>query len=213
MILNPETARKTAESLLQIKAIKLQPSAPFTWASGWKSPIYCDNRLTLSYPHIRNFIRSQMATQIEQHFGKPDVIAGVATGAIAIGVLVAEELGLPFVYIRSKAKEHGKQNQIEGHIEKGQSVVVIEDLISTGGSSLSAVESLNDFGAKVLGMMGIFTYGFEIAEENFKNANVELVTLSDYHHLLDHATRTGYIAETEKKVLQSWRESPATWGK
>jgi orotate phosphoribosyltransferase len=213
MILNPETARKTAESLLQIKAIKLQPTEPFTWASGWKSPIYCDNRLTLSYPHIRNFIRSQMAKQIEQQFGKPDVIAGVATGAIALGVLVAEEMGLPFVYIRSKAKEHGKQNQIEGHLEKGQSVVVIEDLISTGGSSLSAVEALQDAGAKVLGMMGIFTYGFQIAENNFTKAKVELVTLSDYHHLLDHAVRTGYIAEGEKEMLQNWRENPADWGK
>lgn len=213
MILNPETARKTAESLLQIKAIKLQPTEPFTWASGWKSPIYCDNRLTLSYPHIRNFIRSQMAKQIEQQFGKPDVIAGVATGAIALGVLVAEEMGLPFVYIRSKAKEHGKQNQIEGHLEKGQNVVVIEDLISTGGSSLSAVEALHDAGAKVLGMMGIFTYGFQIAEDNFTKAKVELVTLSDYHHLLDHAVRTGYIAEGEKEMLQNWRENPADWGK
>jgi len=213
MILNPETARKTAESLLQIKAIKLQPTEPFTWASGWKSPIYCDNRLTLSYPHIRNFIRSQMAKQIEQQFGKPDVIAGVATGAIALGVLVAEEMGLPFVYIRSKAKEHGKQNQIEGHLEKGQSVVVIEDLISTGGSSLSAVEALQDAGAKVLGMMGIFTYGFQIAENNFTKAKVELVTLSDYHHLLDHAVRTGYIPEGEKEMLQNWRENPADWGK
>ncbi len=213
MILDPETAGKTAEFLLQIKAIKLQPNAPFTWASGWKSPIYCDNRLTLSYPEIRGFIRSQMAKQILAHFGKPDVIAGVATGAIALGVLVAEEMGLPFVYIRAKAKEHGRQNLIEGHLEEGQNVVVIEDLISTGGSSLSAVEALKDEGANVLGMVGIFTYGFDIAEKNFANANVNLVTLSDYNHLLERALKTGYIAETDKNMLQAWRENPAIWGK
>ena len=212
MILNTETANKTAELLLQIKAIKLQPTAPFTWASGWKSPIYCDNRLTLSYPAIRNFLRSQMAKQIEAKYGKPDVIAGVATGAIALGVLVAEEMGLPFIYIRDKAKGHGRQNQIEGHLEKGQSVVVVEDLISTGGSSLAAVEALHEAEAKVLGMIGIFTYGFELAENNFKNANVELITLSDYNHLLNHATKTGYIAENEKALLQTWRTNPATWG-
>lgn len=212
MILDPETARKTAEFLLQIKAIKLQPSAPFTWASGWKSPIYCDNRLTLSYPAIRNFIRIQMAKQIENRYGKPDVIAGVATGAIALGVLVAEEMNLPFVYIRAKAKEHGRQNLIEGHLEKGQKVVVVEDLISTGGSSLSAVEALREEGAKVLGMMGIFTYGFDVATENFTKSKTELLTLSDYNHLLEHALKTGYVSESDKNLLQSWRTNPNTWG-
>lgn len=212
MILNQETAKKTAESLLQIKAIKLQPTEPFTWASGWKSPIYCDNRLTLSYPHIRNFIRSEMATQIENHFGKPDVIAGVATGAIAIGALVAEVMGLPFVYVRDKAKGHGRQNTIEGYLEKNARVVVIEDLISTGGSSLKAVEALKQADAKVLGMMGIFTYGFSISTENFAKANVELVTLSDYESLLEQAYQTGYITEKESQLLQNWRISPETWG-
>lgn len=211
MILNENTAVKTAEFLLQIKAIKLQPKEPFTWASGWKSPIYCDNRLTLSYPTIRNFIRSEMAAQIEEHYGKPEVIAGVATGAIALGALVAEILGLPFVYVRSKAKEHGRQNQIEGYLEKGQRIVVIEDLISTGGSSLAAVEALREEGAKVLGMMGIFTYGFPISEQNFENANCELLTLSDYEHLLQHAAKNSYVTEDELTVLQQWREEPSTW--
>lgn len=211
MILNPETARKTAELLLQIKAIKLQPNAPFTWASGWKSPIYCDNRLTLSYPPIRNYMRSEMALQIEAHFGKPEVIAGVATGAIAIGALVAEEMGLPFVYVRSKAKEHGRQNMIEGQLDSNQRVVVIEDLISTGGSSLQAVESLRDAGAKVAGMMGIFTYGFAIAEENFKKAGCELLTLSDYQHLLEQAASSGYVSESDINLLSDWRKDPANW--
>ncbi len=213
MILNQETARKVAESLLQIKAIKLQPTDPFTWASGWKSPIYCDNRLTLSYPLIRNYIRSEMAKQIEQQFGKPDVIAGVATGAIALGVLVAEEMGLPFVYVRSKAKEHGKQNQVEGVLEPNQRVVVIEDLISTGGSSLSAVEALRESGAKVLGMMGIFTYDFDISKNNFTDANIELVTLSDYPSLLEQAASTGYITDAETTLLENWRETPDSWGR
>ena len=211
MILNTDTATKTAEFLLQIKAIKLQPKEPFTWASGWKSPIYCDNRLTLSFPPIRNFIRIEMANQIEQHFGKPDAIAGVATGAIAMGVLVAEHMGLPFIYVRSKAKEHGRQNQIEGYLEKGQRVVVIEDLISTGGSSLAAVEALREAESKVLGMMGIFTYGFDVAEKNFENANCELLTLSDYNHLLEHAAGTGYISNNELDVLKSWRQEPSAW--
>lgn len=213
MILNAETARKTAESLLQIKAIKLQPKDPFTWASGWKSPIYCDNRLTLSFPTIRNFLRSEMARQIEEKYGRPDVVAGVATGAIALGVLVAEEMGLPFVYVRSKAKEHGRQNQVEGYLESGQKVVVVEDLISTGGSSLSAVEALKDAGAKVLGMMGIFTYDFQISQNNFNNANVELTTLSDYHYLLEQAAKTGYVSESDLGLLKSWRENPSDWGK
>jgi orotate phosphoribosyltransferase len=211
MILNENTAVKTAEFLLQIKAIKLQPTAPFMWASGWKSPIYCDNRLTLSYPPIRNFIRSEMASQIEEHFGKPDVIAGVATGAIAVGVLVAEILGLPFIYVRGKAKEHGRQNQIEGFLEKDQRVVVIEDLISTGGSSLAAVEALRAAGGKVLGMMGIFTYGFPVSVKNFEDANCELLTLSDYEHLLQHAAINHYVSEKELAILQQWRQEPSTW--
>ena len=211
MILNENTAVKTAEFLLQINAIKLQPTDPFTWASGWKSPIYCDNRLTLSFPAIRNYIRSEMASQIEEHYGKPDVIAGVATGAIALGVLVAEILGLPFVYVRSKAKEHGRQNQIEGFLEEGQRVVVVEDLISTGGSSLAAVEALKESGAKVLGMMGIFTYGFPISVKNFEDANCDLLTLSDYEHLLQHASNSGYVSDSELEVLQKWRKEPSTW--
>lgn len=211
MILNAETARKTAESLLQIKAIKLQPNAPFTWASGWKSPIYCDNRLTLSFPAIRNFLRIEMAKQIEEKYGTPDVIAGVATGAIALGVLVAEEMGLPFVYVRSKAKDHGRQNQIEGFLESGQNVVVVEDLISTGGSSLSAVDALKDAGANVLGMMGIFTYDFNVSQTNFETAKVSLATLSDYHYLVEQAARTGYVSEDDLGLLKSWREDPANW--
>jgi orotate phosphoribosyltransferase len=213
MILNPETARQTAAYLLQIKAIKLQPEQPFTWASGWKSPIYCDNRLTLSHPHIRKFIAQNMAEQIVQQYGKPDVIAGVATGAIAVGILVAEVLQLPFVYIRAKAKEHGRQNLIEGEIAKGASVVVVEDLISTGGSSLQAVEALREAETNVLGMIGIFTYGFEIATENFEKANCTLVTLSDYTHLLKEATHSGYIQNEQVELLSQWRVNPSTWDK
>ena len=213
MIQNSEVALKTAESLLQIKAIKLQPNDPFTWASGWKSPIYCDNRLTLSFPRIRTFLKMEFAKQIEEIYGKPDVIAGVATGAIAVGALVAEYMGIPFVYVRDKAKAHGRQNQVEGFLESGQSVVVIEDLISTGGSSLKAVEALREAGAQVLGMMGIFTYGFPLAEENFENAKVRLNTLSDYNHLLEQAEKMGTIREAELSVLQDWRTNPSEWGK
>src|SRR6478672_5355226 len=171
MIFNKDTAEKTAELLLQINAIKLNPSKPFLWASGWHSPIYCDNRLTLSFPAIRNYIRDEFAKQIELVYGKPDVIAGVATGAIGIGILVAEELGLPFVYVRPEPKKHGRQNQVEGFLQKGQNVVVVEDLISTGSSSLLAVEALKAAGANVKGMVAIFSYGFDVATENFKNAN------------------------------------------
>jgi orotate phosphoribosyltransferase len=212
MILNQDIALKTAESLLQIKAIKLQPEAPFTWASGWKSPIYCDNRLTLSFPTIRTFLKIEFAKQIEEVYGKPDVIAGVATGAIAIGALVAEYMGLPFIYVRDKAKGHGRQNQVEGFLESGQRVVVIEDLISTGGSSLKAVEALKEAGAHVMGMMGIFTYGFPLSTENFEKANVRLHTLSDYHHLLLQAQNSGYITDAQAQLLQDWRQSPDTWG-
>ena len=211
MIFNKDTAEKTAELLLQINAIKLNPRNPFTWASGWQSPIYCDNRLILSFPAIRNYIREEFSKNIEKQFGKPDVIAGVATGAIGIGMLVAEYLGLPFVYVRPEPKKHGKQNQVEGFLQKGQNIIVVEDLISTGNSSLMAVEALRAAGANVKGMVAIFTYGFAIAEENFKKANVELYTLGNYEHLLKLAVNKQYINEEEMKTLQEWRVSPETW--
>jgi len=212
MILNKDTANATAKLLLQIKAIKLEPKNPFTWASGWKSPIYCDNRITLSYPPIRNFLKENMAKIIVEKYGKPDVIAGVATGAIAIGVLVAQELGVPFIYVRPEAKKHGRQNQIEGFLEKGSNVVVVEDLISTGKSSLHAVEALNKADVNVKGMLAIFTYGFEIADTNFKSANIDLTTLSNYSHLLEQAPLTdSYISEDEVATLSEWRKSPSTW--
>jgi len=211
MILNKDTAKQTAELLLQINAIKLQPKEPFTWASGWKSPIYCDNRITLSFPMVRNYLRQQLAKQVIDAFGKPDVIAGVATGAIGIGALVAEELGLPFVYVRPEAKKHGRKNQIEGFLDTGKNVVVIEDLISTGGSSLKAVEALQAHGATVKGMLALFTYGFDIAEENFKKANVTLYTLSNYDNLIEQATETEYIYPEDQRTLQKWRENPSEW--
>jgi orotate phosphoribosyltransferase len=211
MIFNKDTAEKTAELLLQINAIKLNPKNPFTWASGWHSPIYCDNRLILSFPAIRNFVREEFSKNIEKKFGKPDVIAGVATGAIGIGILVAEHMGLPFVYVRPEPKKHGRQNQVEGFLQKGQNVVVVEDLISTGNSSLLAVEALKEAGANVKGMVAIFTYGFDVATENFKKADVELNTLADYEHLLHLAVAKNYITEKEIKTLQEWRESPSTW--
>ncbi len=211
MIFDEQTAEQTAELLLQIKAIKLQPNEPFTWASGWKSPIYCDNRMVLSYPPIRNYVRSTMAKHIEQTFGKPDVIAGVATGAIGIGVLVAEELGLPFIYVRPEAKGHGRKNQIEGQIKAGQSVVVIEDLISTGKSSINAVRALKEAEVNVKGMVAIFTYGFELATTNFKAENIELYTLSNYKSLLDQALKTKYITTKEKNILTKWNANPSAW--
>ncbi|MDR6968426.1 orotate phosphoribosyltransferase [Flavobacterium arsenatis] len=212
MIFNKDTASKTAELLLQINAIKLNPGNPFTWASGWKSPIYCDNRITLSFPPIRNYLKDEFAKNIEKQFGKPDVIAGVATGAIGIGLLVAEALALPFVYVRPEPKKHGRLNQIEGFLQKGQNVVVIEDLISTGNSSLMAVEALKEAGANVKGMAAIFSYGFQVAEDNFKNAKVDLYTLSNYENLLPLAVNKKYITEEEEKTLQEWRTSPSTWG-
>ena len=211
MIFNKDTAEKTAELLLQINAIKLNPENPFTWASGWKSPIYCDNRLTLSFPPIRNYLREEFSKTIEREFGKPDVIAGVATGAIGIGVLVAEYMGLPFVYVRPEPKKHGRLNQVEGFLQKGQNVVVVEDLISTGNSSLLAVEALREAGANVKGMVAIFTYGFDNASENFKNANVNLFTLSNYDHLLNLAVAKKYITEEEQETLKEWNQSPSTW--
>ena len=211
MIFNKDTAEKTAELLLQINAIKLNPRNPFTWASGWQSPIYCDNRLILSFPPIRNYVRDEFAKNIEKQFGKPDVIAGVATGAIGIGILVAESLGLPFVYVRPEPKKHGRQNQVEGFLQKGQNVVIVEDLISTGNSSLLAVEALRAAGANIKGMAAIFTYGFEVATENFKNANVDLFTLSNYQNLLNLAVAKKYITEEEEETLREWNTSPSTW--
>lgn len=211
MIKNKDTAKKTAELLLQIKAIKLSPEEPYTWASGWKSPIYCDNRVSLSYPPVRVYLKEQMAKIVEDEFGKPDVIAGVATGAIAIGVLVAQELGVPFIYVRPEPKKHGRKNQIEGVLESGQNVVVIEDLISTGKSSLAAVEALKEAGATVKGMVAIFSYGFEVAAQNFKDQNVNLSTLSNYEILLEQALDSQYISQKELSLLRDWRSNPGEW--
>jgi len=211
MVLDKDTALKTAELLLQINAIKLNPENPFTWASGWKSPIYCDNRILLSYPPIRNFIREQMARQVEELYGKPDLIAGVATGAIGIGILVAEHLGLPFIYVRPSPKSHGRQNQIEGYAEKGQSVVVIEDLISTGMSSLNAVDALEEAGLKVKGMLAIFSYGFDLSVKRFEERNLSLHTLSDYEYLISQASNTGYVDQDQLKTLKAWRKNPQEW--
>ena len=211
MIFDKNTAKKTAELLLKIKAIKLQPEEPFTWASGWKSPIYCDNRVTLSYVMIRNYIRESLAKIILEKHGPPDVIAGVATGAIAIGVLVAQELGVPFIYVRPEPKQHGRKNQIEGFLDSGQNVVVVEDLISTGKSSLNAVKALKEAGARIIGMVAIFDYGFETAEENFKELHLELTTLSNYDNLLEQALDTNFIATKQLGALKDWRENPAEW--
>ncbi len=206
-----DTAYKVAEFLLQIKAIKLQPENPFTWASGIKSPIYCDNRKTLSYPKIRNYIRQHFVQTINNHFPMPDLIAGVATGGIAIGVLVAQEMGLPFVYVRSEEKKHGLTNMIEGHFESGQNVVVIEDLISTGGSSLKAVDALREKGCLVKGMAAIFTYGFEESVQNFKKAKCRLETLTNYDTLIETAVKKEYINEKNLDSLKKWRQKPKTW--
>jgi len=203
--------RIVAAKLLKIKAVKLQPSNPFTWASGWKSPIYCDNRKTLSYPILRNFIKLELARLIREKYEDVDAIAGVATGAIAQGAMVAEEMGLPFVYVRSSPKDHGLENLIEGDLKPGMKVVVIEDLISTGGSSLKAVEAIRNDGSDVIGMMAIFSYGFPVAEEAFKKAKVELTTLSNYEAVLEIALATNYIHESELTALQEWRKAPATW--
>jgi orotate phosphoribosyltransferase len=205
--------QKIAKSLLQIKAIKLQPASPFTWASGWKSPIYCDNRKTLSYPAIRKEIKDGFVKTIKEQYGTPDVIAGVATGAIAIGMLVAEAMDLPFVYVRPKPKEHGLGNMIEGEVPEGKNVVVIEDLISTGKSSLSAVKALRDANVNVLGMVGIFTYGFDLSAQNFKEAHVKLNTLSNYKVLINAALQSGYVKESDIETLSAWRENPEKWGK
>ena len=205
-------AKKTAEYLLQIKAIKLQPSNPFTWASGWKSPIYCDNRKTLSFPEVRTFIRNSFADLIKELYPQAELIAGVATGAIAHGALAADKLGLPFIYVRSGAKEHGLGNQIEGYFTPGQKVVVVEDLISTGGSSLSAVRALSEAGCEVLGMVAIFTYEFKKASDGFAAENCKLDTLSNYTALINTAVATGYIGQAEVETLKNWRIDPSVWG-
>lgn len=206
-----QLARLLAEKLLQISAIKLQPLNPFTWASGWNSPIYTDNRKTLSYPEIRSFIKIELSRLILENFGKVDAIAGVATGAIAQGALVADELSLPYVYIRSTPKDHGLENLIEGNLKPGQKVVVIEDLVSTGKSSLKAVEAVRAAGCEVIGMAAIFSYDFPIAEENFKAADVKLVTLSNYNAMLDAALKIDYIREEDIETLKEWRKDPANW--
>ena len=206
-----QLARLLAEKLLKISAIKLQPEHPFTWASGWNSPIYTDNRKTLSYPEVRSFIKVEMCRMILERFGMPDAIAGVATGAIAMGALVADTLGLPYVYVRSTPKDHGLENLIEGNLTPGQKVVVIEDLISTGGSSLKAVEAVRAAGCEVLGMSAIFSYEFPVAQESFKAANVDLVTLSNYNSMLEAALEINYIHDDELETLKEWRRDPANW--
>lgn len=209
----PAIAEKVAKNLLAIKAIKLSPENPFTWSSGWKSPIYCDNRLSLSFPEVRSLIKEQLAEAIQAQYPKVAAIAGVATAGIPQGALVADLLSLPYLYVRAKPKGHGMENLIEGKVDAGQKVVVIEDLVSTGGSSLSAVKALKQAGAEVLGMAAIFTYGFPIADQNFDEANVPLVVLSDYNALLQHARETGVVTEQQMPVLDSWREKPQDWGK
>jgi orotate phosphoribosyltransferase len=212
MFTNSETEQQVAEFLLQIKAIKLQPNNPFTWASGWKSPIYCDNRITLSHPTIRTYIRQQLTSAIQEEFGSAGCIAGVATAGIPQGALVAQEMGLPFIYVRAKAKEHGTGSLIEGEISPGQRVVVIEDLISTGKSSLQAVHALRDAGYTVAGLAAIFSYGFDIATENFKEAKCSFITLSNYNALLKYAEQHNYISAADTEVLKKWRAQPSTWG-
>ena len=202
-----------ASKLLNVKAIKLQPNDPFTWASGWKSPFYCDNRKTLSYPGLRNFVKLELVHAVLEHFPEAEAVAGVATGAIAQGALVADELNLPFVYVRSKAKDHGMGNLIEGELEKGSKVVVVEDLISTGGSSLKAVAALREAGYEVVGMVASYTYGFPVAAEAFAEAGVRLETLPVYDHVVAEAVATGYIAESDVEVLAEWRKNPSEWRK
>ena len=204
---------EVTKKLLQINTLKIQPSSPFTWASGWKSPIYCDNRKILSYPETRSFICDRFVEIIKKKYPDAEVIAGVATGAIAHGVLVAEKLGLPFIYIRSKPKGHGLENLIEGDLKPKQKVVIIEDLVSTGVSSLKAAEAVSNFGGEVVGMLAIFTYNFPLAKANFKKAKIELTTLSRYQILIDLALEMGEISEEEVESLMEWREDPANWGK
>ena len=202
-----------AAKLLSIKAVKLQPNEPFTWASGWLSPIYTDNRKTLSFPDVRTFVKLELCHLIQAEFPEAEAVAGVATGAIAQGALVADELGLPYAYVRPKPKDHGMGNQVEGELPKGSKVIVVEDLISTGGSSLKAVAALREYGCEVIGMVASFTYGFPVAEEAFREAGVRLVTLSDYQHVVSHAAQTGYIQPEQIEVLNDWRKDPASWGR
>lgn len=202
-----------AAKLLNVKAIKLQPNDPFTWASGWKSPFYCDNRKTLSFPELRSYVKLELTHAVLEHFAEADVVAGVATGAIAQGALVADALGLPFVYVRSKAKDHGMGNLIEGELPAGAKVVVVEDLISTGGSSLKAVEAIRRAGCEVVGMVASYTYGFPVAKQAFDEAGVKLVTLTDYEHVVAEAAETGYISESDVEMLHEWRKDPANWKK
>ena len=213
MIYDIDIAKQVAKSLLQINAIILQPNNPFVWAAGWNSPIYCDNRKTLSYPEIRNYIRQGLSAIVKNHYKSANVIAGVATAGIPHGALVAEELGLPFIYVRAKAKEHGKKNQIEGYFEQGQSVILVEDLISSGKSSLEAAAVLREAGMNVKGMVSIFTYGFDAATENFKVAECEYVSLCDYNTLLPQAIESQYIEESDLSILKEWRENPSIWKK
>jgi len=213
MIYDIDIAKQVAKSLLQINAIILQPNNHFKWAAGWNSPIYCDNRKTLSYPEIRNYIRQGLSAIIKNHYKGANVIAGVATAGIPHGALVAEELGLPFIYVRAKAKEHGKKNQIEGYFEQGQSVVLVEDLISSGKSSLEAAFILREAGMHVKGIVSIFTYGFDAATKNFKDTNCEYVSLCDYNTLLPQAIESQYIEETDLSILKEWRENPSIWKK
>lgn len=200
-----------ADKLLKVKAIKLQPTNPFTWASGWKSPFYCDNRKTLSYPDLRSFVKIQTARLILERFPEAEAVAGVATGAIPQGAMVADTLNMPFVYVRSKPKDHGLENLIEGELKPGTKVVVVEDLISTGGSSLKAVEAIRNYGCEVVGMVASYTYGFDVAEKAFKNANVELVTLTNYEAVVAQALATGYIKEEDVELLNQWRKAPSEW--
>ena len=212
MIYSEKTAFKTASFLLQINAIKLSPENPFSWASGWKSPIYCDNRLALSYPEIRDYLATELAAQVVELYGKNVTIAGVATGAIGIGMLVANKLETPFIYVRPEPKKHGRQNQIEGEAPKNLPVVVIEDLISTGKSSLNAVDAIQAEGLEVLGMLALFSYGFELAESNFEKKQLDLYTLSDYSHLIKFAHSENAISEDQVSALNNWRKDPSKWG-
>ena len=212
MILKKDTAEQLADFLLQIKAIKLQPTKPFQWASGWMSPIYCDNRLTLSFPKVRTFIRQEMSKALVEKFEKPDVIAGVATGGIAHGALVAQELGIPFVYVRSAAKGHGMENLIEGKLESGQTVVVVEDLVSTGQSSIKAVQALRESGAIVKGLVSIFDYGFDTARSVFEKEKCPFFSLSNYDILLERALANKYVSKTDEDLLRSWKNNPEAWG-
>ncbi len=213
MILNNDKALKVAEFLLQIKAVKLQPNNPFQWSSGWDSPIYCDNRKVLSYPKVRTYVRQTFVEAITEQYGMPNMIAGVATGGIAIGALIAEEMGLPFIYVRSSAKEHGMQNQIEGAYEKGQNVVVIEDLISTGGSSIKAIHALREGGLEIKGLAAIFTYGFDVAIKNFKDADCDFITLSNYDLLIEQAVIDNYVTTEDIVSLSNWKTNPENWNK